>query len=351
MRIGLQVEVVGCPTVCQHCWALGRAYAAMPAKEVAWVLAECARFCRENVFGFSAYPMHEILAHPDATRLLELFTESQGGAENAQFQPMATVGVPLAVRDDWREILSTLRALGVTTAWVHFHGVGEVHDRFVARKGAFEEGCLAVQRIREAGLRCGANVFVTRPLLRQFDQVAATLAALPLNEMSWEVASYYPSARARHYEAERPILEETQPHAAAIRDLSRMWKPQWAAPGELTEAAHVRAALVAEEEARPAPEEIGLVCRRNLDVHTGKAALYGPCHGNLRADGVETVLRRALAHGPKSDESLWFGTDALLPLATLARDYGDSAGTRLHFWLGSARNRWLDLAHGPDQRR
>jgi hypothetical protein len=351
MRISLQVEVAGCPTVCQHCWALGRAYATMPSEDVGWVLAECGRFCREEDLGFSAYPMHEILAHSDAARLLELFAGCQGGAENAQFQPMATVGVPLAIRDDWREILATLRALGVTTAWIHFHGAGEVHDQLVARKGAFEEGCLAVWRIREAGLRCGANVFVTRSLLRQFEPVAVTLAALPLNEMSWEVAAYYPSARARRYDTERPTLEETQPHAAAIRDLSRMRKSHWAALEKLTEAAHVRAALIAEEEARPASEEIGLVCRPNLDLHTGKAALYGPRHGNLRADGVETILRRALAHGPMSDEALWFGTAPLPPLAPLARDYGDSEGTRLHFSLRSARNRWLDLALGPDPRR
>ncbi len=30
----MHVEVMGCPTTCQHCWAVGRPYQAMPLEEV-----------------------------------------------------------------------------------------------------------------------------------------------------------------------------------------------------------------------------------------------------------------------------------------------------------------------------
>jgi hypothetical protein len=33
--LDLQVEVVGCPTVCRHCWAQGIPYQAMPNDDVA----------------------------------------------------------------------------------------------------------------------------------------------------------------------------------------------------------------------------------------------------------------------------------------------------------------------------
>ena len=44
-ELWLQVEVVGCPTVCRHCWAQGVPYPAMPVDKVAWVLEQTHRFC------------------------------------------------------------------------------------------------------------------------------------------------------------------------------------------------------------------------------------------------------------------------------------------------------------------
>jgi hypothetical protein len=34
-ELWLQVEVVGCPTVCRHCWAQGGPYPAMPVDDAA----------------------------------------------------------------------------------------------------------------------------------------------------------------------------------------------------------------------------------------------------------------------------------------------------------------------------
>jgi hypothetical protein len=42
-------------------------------------------------------PMHEVAAHPQAVELLRLFADHVGAAE---FEPLATTGVPLAVRED-----------------------------------------------------------------------------------------------------------------------------------------------------------------------------------------------------------------------------------------------------------
>jgi hypothetical protein len=88
-ELWLQVEVVGCPTVCRHCWAQGVAYQAMPLGEVAWVLEEARRFCDDHGLGFSAYPMHELAAYPQAAALLRLFAGHVGAAE---FEPLSTTG-------------------------------------------------------------------------------------------------------------------------------------------------------------------------------------------------------------------------------------------------------------------
>jgi hypothetical protein len=46
------------------------------------------------------------------------------------------------------------------------------------------------------------------------------------------------------------------------------------------------------------------VCRPDFDVYSGLAALYRTRHGNLRTDGVATVLGRALERGSERDDEL-----------------------------------------------
>jgi hypothetical protein len=72
---------------------------------------------------------------------------------------LTTTGVPLAVREDWRDVLGAAADTGTINLWVALHGVGEVHDRQVNRSRAYTETCLAVERARSAGLSVGGNVF------------------------------------------------------------------------------------------------------------------------------------------------------------------------------------------------
>jgi hypothetical protein len=136
----------------------------MPVSDVAWVLEQAHRFCDQQGLGFGVYPMHELAARPQAAALLRLFADHVGAAE---FEPLSTTGVPLAVRQDWQELLAAATQLGTTTVWVTFHGIGTEHDRQVNRPGAWAETTLAVQRVHAAGLRAGCNVFLTRRTRRR----------------------------------------------------------------------------------------------------------------------------------------------------------------------------------------
>jgi hypothetical protein len=185
----LLVEVVGCQTVCRHCWAQGTPYQAMPLGDVGKVLEEAHRFCAGHGMEFGAYPMHELAAHPHAAGLLRLFADHVGGAE---FEPLATTGVPLATRKDWRQLLAAAAEVGTTTVWVAFHGIGTEHDRQVNRSGAWAETTLAIQRVHEVRLRAGCNVFLTTANAGEAGRLLGALERLEVEEMSWEPATYGP---------------------------------------------------------------------------------------------------------------------------------------------------------------
>jgi hypothetical protein len=344
----LQVEVVGCPTVCRHCWAQGVPYPAMPVADVAWVLEQTHQFCDDHGLGFGAYPMHELAAHPQAAEVLRVFADQVGAAE---FEPLSTTGVPLAVREDWQELLAAAATLGTTTIWVAFHGLGVEHDRQVNRSGAFAEACLAIQRIHAVGLRAGCNVFLTTVNVGQAERLLGALGRLRVDEMAWEPATFYPTPRGRRNEHLRPQLSELLPLADRIRQRSRFYGNAWANLEAYTEAAWVTRALAGDwppqlAEAEPAHGDQGLplVCRPSLELHTGVAGRSREWHGNLRADGAQAVLNRALEPGGRSIDAVWFGPDRLPAVEELAARDGDRTGQGVHFTETSVRYLWLDRA-------
>jgi hypothetical protein len=341
VRLQVLVEVSGCPTTCMHCWALGGNYGSMPLGDAAFALDELAKFCGKRELRYTAYPMHEVTAHPEAPDVIRLFTPHLG----QPYDPILTPGTPLASREDWEEIIVAAKECGATALWVAFHGFGEEHDRQLNRPGAFEETCLAVRRAQECGLVTGANVFLTKPGLRDFDRLLAVLFDLQLREMSITPAAYTPTSRGRRYETLRPELEDLIPVAQQVLATSRWNREAWSDLPAHTEAAWVRRAL---ERDWPAPGLVQerfhqLVCRPNLDLYTGTTGVYRRRHGNLRRDGAQRVLERALADGPISSEEIYFPGAGAFRTSELAAKCGDPEGTRVYFEHDSIRSRWLDL--------
>lgn len=345
-EVHFTVEVEGCPTVCTHCWAQGGAYRTMPIEDVRFVLEQARRYCAEKDLSLSAFPMHEVAAHPQAVEIFHLFHQS-----GVLFEPLSTTGVPLAIRSDWEEILDTLLQIGTTTVWLALHGVDEVHDRAVHRVGAYQETMLAAQRIKAKGLRIGYNIFLTKENLAQFDRMIEGTRIVGADELSIEIANYNPTTRGRRYEPSRPELNELLPLAKKISQLSNFWKAKWADLDQYTEAAHLKNALENSGNSFDYTNgsRLQLVCRNNLDVHLGVARLYGERLGNLREDGAEQVLGKGVAHGMLSSEAVFYSPDRFPPVETfpsvaeLARKFGDAQGQKVYLRSESMRYRWLDL--------
>lgn len=90
--------------------------------------------------------------------------------------------------------------------------------------------------------------------------------------------------------------------ADPIRTLSPLDHDLWANLEAHTEAAWTRRALDGDWPSwtRHDGEVLELVCRPNLDLHTGTAGWYGQRHGNLRTHGPQAALADALEEGGRS---------------------------------------------------
>jgi len=320
----------------------------MPVVDIAWVLEGARRFCDQAGVVLGAYPMHEVLHHPQAAEVLRLFKTY---TSDEPFEPIATDSVSLARRDDWQSLLEAAQACGTKTLWFTVHGMGEVHDRMVNCAGAYQGIITAVKRARAMGLRCGSNVFISRACLTQFRPFMDSLQAIGFDELFFHIANYYAHARERHYHGTyRPELEEALPYAEEIRQRSVVCKEQWASLSEHTEAAWYHKAMASgvdrKEWTFPLPTGlVELVVRPDLSAYRGIAGIYGTSYGNLRSDPIATVLGRAMADGETTDSlPLYFSAPSIPPPAEAAQKVGNPGGQKLYFHAADVYTRWLDLA-------
>lgn len=120
-------------------------------------------------------------------------------------------------------------------------------------------------------------------------------------------------------------------------------RDEWSRLESYTEAAWVRRARdgSSPETGYWTSPRYQLVCRPNLDLHTGTTGIYRRRHGNMRRGGAQAVLERGLADGPIAQEQLYFLGPAP-PICDLAALAGDAESTAIHFDAISVRYRWLD---------
>ena len=358
LKLDMTVEVMGCPTVCQHCWAMGRGYGAMPFEDISFVLHEVRRFCKAHGFEYGGYPMHEVDAHPQAVQVLRLFKEVW---HEQEFQPFTTTGVPLATRPDWRGILETLREVGTSTLWFAFHGADEIHDRAVMRKGAYCESLRAVELTREVGMRTGCNLFITKENIHQFDHLVEDLQRAGIQEIIPCLYGFTSNARGRHSEPLRPEWRDVETLVEKLDAIPEtcLWRRFWhELPQKHTESWYVVQALAGTwpNEDREQYEEarrnmVSLVCRPNLDVYYGLAGQYTNHYGNLRRDGVGEVLSRAMNAGTFSYDEVWFGDMQIPSIEELATRFGDARSQRIHSDTFSIRDWWVDNVRRADRKR
>jgi len=162
---------------------------------------------------------------------------------------------------------------------------------------------------------------------------------------------FTPNARGRHSEPLRPEWQDVEPLVEKLDAIpeTAFWRRFWyELPDRHTESWYVRQALEGTWPDEPAYRLISLVCCPNLDIYRGFAGQYTRRYGNLRRDGVDDVLNRALADGACSHEELWFTREQLLPVQEVAARFGDQKSQRIHD-ADSVRHWWLDCARraGP----
>lgn len=330
----------------------------MSLSDITWVLREVRRYCDAHRLTVGGSPMpksgsppiQEVFTHPQAAEIIRSFHELWGLVED----PVLTSGIELASRPDWRGLLETMRSLGTSTLWFAFYGAGTIHDWAVRHQGAYHESLHAIELTREAGMRAGCNLFITTRSIPQFEQIVLDLQRAGIQEIIPCLPDFLPNVRERRNERFRPTWSEVETFPQKLDTIPETanWRRFWhELPHKHTEAWYVQQALTGTWPAEPDLRSIWLVCRPNLDVFRGSDGQYTRRYGNLRLNGVDDVLSRAVADGPYPYDEIWFTQEQLLPVQELAVRFGNSESLRIHAGPASVSAWWWECARRANLRK
>ncbi|UCH79283.1 MAG: radical SAM protein [Candidatus Coatesbacteria bacterium] len=142
----LNIRANPCTNRCRHCWAEGSPdHTAKPTAEVKSTLEELAA-ALPLLEAADFFLLDEPTNRPDFVEIFE-YAAGLGLLGPNSFVATNGSGLARAGADTWRRLQATgLRYLQFT-----FYGVGETHDRFAGRRGAFDDVVAAVRGADEAG--------------------------------------------------------------------------------------------------------------------------------------------------------------------------------------------------------
>ena len=299
--VGLAFDLFGCPSACRHCYLGNAAPPFVPESEIRGQVARFRSFARddEDAPYFQDVAVATWFHEPDYGQnyraLHELEAElSDGGARRFELLSLWRLA-----RDE--DYAAWAKSVGTRVCQVSLYGLGEKHDWFARRRGAWDDAMVALDRLLDAGIVPRVQIFLSRKILPdipailkslQEKRVEARVEALG-SEFSLFVHTPEPTGDARKIEHLRPLASDV--NGVVPEDLlerSRRYlgrDPLWRTEADLC--AELRESDSAPPVGCRVPDPLWLYITGKLDVWSNLGTLDPWWKlGNLSRDSVASIV-------------------------------------------------------------
>lgn len=351
-EITFDIVVSGCATECWHCYVCGRPAPAMGLRDYERVLAFVDDFCRvADAESIAVYPYLDLepMMHPEIVRLLRLVE-----AVDCFSIPVCvpTTGIPMVRRDDWQQVLAAYRRAHVRQLELTLHGPEGLHDRVVAREGAFQSHNKAVRRAKASGFEARLNLMVSKPMLRRFWDTMDAVERNQYDHKRAAVPTYEPNERLRRFERFRPELRDVMPYAGLLQafcDDEAGDSKRWNTIAESTEEKAYQELLG--NQSRYAsyqriidslPTWYFVAVGPDLDIWYGNGFHRTEKLGEVGHTPPTELLEKVLARYPNYAFGGYFPVDSVPSPIEVAKEVADPRGKRLYHRNDEIHVMWLD---------
>jgi len=349
----IDIRISGCATRCWHCYVNGEPDPIMPLDEYLYCLDALEPIVNElEKHGFTIYLYldYEPLLHPEICRILAI-TKGRFG-KNYQISCIPTTGIPLGIRPDWKDIIGSLKDIGINEMELTLHGTRDIHNKATNNSKAFDLHQLAIERAKKHGLKIHLNLMLNKEMLQCFDE---TMAIIEQNEYDYKratIATYEPTLRMRQFEEHRPSIEDINPYRELLSSFSEDdgQNGYWKEIDKYSES-NVYQDIMGNPENYPSfaiieekmPNWVFVTIIPGRSIYYGNVGLY---HKKLGMLGVESSLFLAeyiKSLKPNYQFGGFFDVDKLPIPIDAAKRVGNPLNNSLYNRVEDVFLRWLDL--------
>lgn len=313
--------MIGCNQNCNHCYAGGgRRQYLRSLDELMRIYSTFSTAARGKVIIDLGYLIHEITLHPELTDIIKwLKSIDDSGKLNHN---LVTNGSGLVARSG---LLEELIRLGITSLQLTLYGIGDVHDNFAGRRGAYQDIINVSRAGKEMGLIIIWNIHLHRGMKSQINDLIELAEDTGLNrsDVNWTISA--PIGLARGIQDRRLRLDDLTDYPDIITDLKRMRiLPESEIVSSIMSEQHDEAAT--SEERSVLPEPLFVV------MADGKVHLFFEgyddysCLGALDVDTAEGIISKY-----ENDDTPCQRVEKNISVKELAGKYRDPKGELLYY--------------------
>jgi hypothetical protein len=348
MKAAVEMDMFGCPNRCKHCWIGHSRNTHVSTEDFIWVAEQFRNYRRDGQSFFDGLMFSSWYREPDFgdnyKDLHNLENNLDDISYNRDERELASIW--RLVRDP--EYAPWLKSRNVNCVQLSLFGTEKNTDYFTGRKGAFGDCLKAVEVLLDAGIAPRIQMFPFKTNLGDFKILEELLRDLQLEEQVTDLGREFACFLNADFDpvGEGFSLEEVRISRSELFSLpsyflgktlkhfkAESFEKLWPTEEELLP--------LLLEDARPLndnPLIVSFQVRSDFNVYPncGENAEWWRL-GNLRADGIDTVINTFLKHG---NPGLRLNYDT--PLKYLAAKYGDRYSDRLYDRTALG-HRWIRL--------
>lgn len=328
-HISVAFDMYGCPNACRHCWLGNNRTGRMSEEDVRWTVDKLRAYTKKGEGGpfIERLTVATSFREPDFSDNYEYLHELENELSDDKPPRYELLSVWRLARD--KEYPKWAKSVGTQKCQISFFGLKETTDWFCRRKGAFRECVVATERLLDAGILPRWQLFLTKKILPELDDMMHLIDRLRLRDRAEELGGEFefflhtpgPDGATREIEYLRPTLDETKNIPAELIDASVKHfknKKLWQTEGEL-----LREIMQSESSfpyAYDCPERLWFFVTTNFDVYSNIGTLEPWWRlGNLKTDTAENIFSRF-------ENNDIFGLHTIYNVSTqkIAKQFGDS---------------------------
>jgi len=335
-RIGVALDMHGCPNKCRHCYLGIASKADLTDDDLRWTVSQFRNYLDTHDTPIKSLAVSPDFREPDYSddyRHLYALVEELGDGKPERYELLS---IWRLARDS--SYAEWAKSIGPDTCQISFFGMEETTDWFYRRKGAFKDALTATERLLEVGMKPRWQIFLTRKLLPEIDDLMRLIEKLKLYERVQALGSEFQlfmhapgsDGEGRKIEYLRPAVNEVQSLPADILESSKkhfnreiLWRTEKELYSEIMESSRT---IPKDESVLDEPDVFWFLVNGNWDVFSNVGTLEPWWRlGNLKQDSVATIMDNFL-------QDRIPGLDVLYnyPRSELARQYGDPDGSKIY---------------------